>query len=180
MSALKFVPNTVYVTYIASTPEKVWEALTRAEFTRQYFFGHSIELEPKTGGSFILRAPDGSVHMRGRVIEYDPPRRFATTWSVEGMEAFRELPESLVTYDIEPMGGSVKLTMTEAHQWEVPDAILAGGRQGWPFILSSLKSVLETGKPIAVSVKMGPPPEMMAAVKDAVAKKPWVRSSTGL
>jgi hypothetical protein len=62
----------------------------------------------------------------------------------------------------------------------VPDAILAGGRQGWPFILSSLKSVLETGKPIAVSVKMGPPPEMMAAVKDAVAKKPWARSSTGL
>ena len=85
-----------------------------------------------------------------------------------------------MTYDIEPMGGSVKLTMTEAHQWEVPDAILAGGRQGWPFILSSLKCVLETGKPIAVSVKMGPPPEMMAAVKDAVAKKPWARSSTGL
>ena len=89
MSAPKFVPSTVYVTYIASTPEKVWEALTRAEFTRQYFFGHSIELEPKTGGSFILRAPDGSVHMRGRVIEYDPPRRLATTWSVEGVEAFR-------------------------------------------------------------------------------------------
>jgi len=162
MSAPKFVPNTVYVTYIASTPEKVWEALTRAEFTRQYFFGHSIELEPKTGGSFILRAPDGSVHMRGRVIEYDPPRRLATTWSVEGMEAFRELPESLVTY---------------AHQLEVPDAILAGGRQGWPFILSSLKSVLETGKPIVVSVKMGPPPEMLEAVKQAVAKKPWVKSA---
>jgi len=180
MSEPKFVPTTVYVTYIASTPEKVWEALTRAEFTRQYIFGHSIEVEPKAGGSFILRAPDGSVHMRGRVVEYDPPRRLATTWSVEGMEAFRELPASLVTYDIEPMGGSVKLTMTEAHQWEVPDAILAGGRQGWPFILSSLKSVLETGKPIAVSVKMGPPPEMMAAVKDAVAKKPWARSSTGL
>ena len=96
------------------------------------------------------------------------------------MEAFRELPASLVTYDIEPMGGSVKLTMTEAHQWEVPDAILAGGRQGWPFILSSLNSVLETGKPIAVSEKMGPPPEMMAAVTEAVAKKPWARSSTGL
>ena len=100
MSAPKFVPNTVYVTYvtyvtyIASTPEKVWEALTRAEFTRQYFFGHSIEVEAKVGGNFILRAPDGSVHMSGRVIEYDPPRRLATTWRVEGMESFRELPES--------------------------------------------------------------------------------------
>jgi len=71
------------------------------------------------------------------------------------------------------MGESVKLTMTEAHQWAVPDAILAGGRQGWPLILSGLKSVIETGKPITVSVKMGPPPEMLDAIKDAVAKKPW-------
>jgi uncharacterized protein YndB with AHSA1/START domain len=73
----------------------VWEALTSAEFTRQYFFGHAIELERKVGGSFILRTPDGKVHMRGRVIEYDPPRRLATTWRVEGLEEFRELPESL-------------------------------------------------------------------------------------
>ena len=76
------------------------------------------------------------------------------------------------------MGGSVKLTMTEAHQCDIPDAILAGGRQGWPFILSSLKSVVETGKPIEVAVKMGPPPEMMAAVKEAVAKKPWLEKAT--
>jgi uncharacterized protein YndB with AHSA1/START domain len=179
MSEPKLLPKTVYVTYIASTPEKVWEALTRAEFTRQYFFGHGVEVEAKVGGSFILRAPDGSVHMRGKVIEYDPPCRLATTWRVEGMEAFRELPESLVTYEIEPMGGSVKLTMTEAHRWDVPDAILAGGRQGWPFILSSLKSVLETGQPIEIGVKMGPPPEMMAAVKEAAAKKPWLKPGAG-
>ena len=177
MDEPEFVPNTVYVTYIASTPEKVWEALISAEFTRQYFFGHSIELEPMAGGSFILRAPDGRVHMRGRVIEYDPPRRLATTWNVEGIAEFRELPESLVTYDIEPMGGSVKLTMTEAHQWDVPDAILAGGRQGWPFILSSLKSVLETGNPIVTSVPMGPPKGMLDAVKEACATKPWLTAN---
>jgi hypothetical protein len=93
--------------------------------------------------------------------------------------AVRELPESLVTYDIEPMGGSVKLTMTEAHQWDVPDAILAGGRQGWPLILSSLKSLLETGKPIEVGVKMGPPKEMLEAVKEACAKKPWRDAGVG-
>ncbi len=81
-----------------------------------------------------------------------------------------------MSYEIEPMGESVKLTMTESFQWEVPDAILAGGRQGWPFILSSLKSVLETGKPIVVSVKMGPPKEMMEAIKKAVAEKPWRRA----
>jgi uncharacterized protein YndB with AHSA1/START domain len=177
VSEPKFVPKTSYVIHIVSTPEKVWEALTSAAFTRQYFFGHSIELEPKAGGSFILRTPDGRVHIKGRVIEYDPPHRLVTTWSVEGLDEFRELPESLVTYDIEPMGGSVKLTMTESHQWEVPDAILAGGRQGWPFILSSLKSVLETGKPIVVSVPMGPPKEMMDAVKEACATKPWRKAA---
>lgn len=95
------------------------------------------------------------------------------------MEEFRELPESLVTYEIEPMGESVKLTMTESHQWDVPDAILAGSRQGWPFILSSLKSVLETGKPVVVSVKMGPPKEMLDAVRDACARKPWRQAGAG-
>ena len=71
------------------------------------------------------------------------------------------------------MGGSVKLTMTEAHQWEVPDAILAGGRQGWPFILSSLKSVLETGK--RLSVETGMPEGFVEAVQKAVAEKPWLK-----
>jgi uncharacterized protein YndB with AHSA1/START domain len=178
MSEPKFAPKTVYVTYIASSPENVWQALTSAEFTRQYFFGRSVEIEPRVGGSFVLRLPDGALDTQGCVMEWDPPRRLSVTWGV-AMEAFRELPETLVTYEIEPMGGSVKLTMTESHQWDVPDAILAGGRQGWPFILSSLKSVLETGKPITVSVKMGPPPEMVEAVRDACARKPWRAARTG-
>jgi uncharacterized protein YndB with AHSA1/START domain len=175
MSEPKFLPKTVYVIYIASTPEKVWDALTSTQFTRQYFFGRTVEIEPKLGGNFALRMPDGRLDIKGRVLEWDPPRRLSVTWAVD-FEEFRELPESLVTYEIEPMGESVKLTMTESFQWEVPDAILAGGRQGWPFILSSLKSVLETGKPIAVSVKMGPPREMMEAIKKVVAEKPWRRA----
>jgi uncharacterized protein YndB with AHSA1/START domain len=172
MSEPKFLPKTVYVTYIASTPEKVWEALISSEFTRQFFFGRSVEIEPKVGGSFAMRMPDGKFDIKGEVIEWDPPCRLSVTWGV-AFEAFRELPESLVTYDIESMGASVKLTMTEAHQWDVPDAILAGGRQGWPLILSSLKSLLETGKPVEVSMKMGPPKEMLEAVKEACATKPW-------
>jgi uncharacterized protein YndB with AHSA1/START domain len=168
----KFVPKTVYVTYIASTPEQVWEALTSSEFTRQFFFSRTVEIEPKVGGSFAMRMPDGQFDIKGEVIAWDPPRRLSVTWGV-AFEEFRELPESLVTYEIEPMGGSVKLTMTEAHQWDVPDAILAGGRQGWPLLLSSLKSLLETGKPIEINVKMGPPKEMLEAVKQACATKPW-------
>jgi uncharacterized protein YndB with AHSA1/START domain len=114
--------------------------------------------------------------MSGRVVEWSPPRRFSCTWLVEGMPEFRELPECVVTYDIEQVGGAVKLTVTESHSWDIPDTILAGGRAGWPAILSSLKSVLETGKPL--DIKMEPPPEMMEAVKRAVAEKPWKRRAS--
>jgi len=161
--AEKFRPKTVYVTYIASTPEKVWDALTRPEFTRQYFFGRTIEIEPKQGGSFILRMPDGRVDVKGAVVTWDPPRRLAVTWLVDWIEEMRNLPECLVSYDIAQAGEAVRLTMTEAHHWDVPDDLLSGGRAGWPAILSGLKSVLETGKPL--SVKMEPPKEMMAALE---------------
>jgi uncharacterized protein YndB with AHSA1/START domain len=166
MSEPQFVPKTVYVTYIAATPEKVWAALTGAEFTRQYFFGRSVELEQRVGGSFILRMPDGRIDVQGRVVECDPPRKLSVTWRVEWIEDMRKLPECLVTYEIEALDGAVRLTMTEAHQWDVPDAILAGGRLGWPAILSSLKSLLETGKPLVV--KLEPPKEMLEAVRRVV------------
>jgi len=156
-------PKTVYVTYIASTPEKVWAALTSPEFTRQYFFGRTIEIEPKEDGGFVLRMPDGRVDVKGRVVEWNPPRRLSVTWTVDWNPQMRELPECLVTYDIEQAGDAVRLTMTEAHQWDVPDDLLAGGRMGWPAILSSLKSVLETGKPLAI--KMAPPQKMLAALR---------------
>jgi Activator of Hsp90 ATPase homolog 1-like protein len=66
MSELRFVPRTAYVIYIASTPERVWEALTGPEFTRQYFSGRSVEIEPKVGGSFVMRMPDGRFDIKGR------------------------------------------------------------------------------------------------------------------
>ena len=163
MSQPDFKPKTVYVSYIASTPEKVWAALTQPEFTRQYFFGRTVELEPKVGGTFILRMPDGRVDVQGRVVAHDPPRKLAVTWRVEWIEEMRKLPECLVTYEVEALDGAVRLTMSEAHQWDVPDNILAGGRLGWPLILSSLKSLLETGEPLVVKVQ--PPKEMMEAVK---------------
>jgi uncharacterized protein YndB with AHSA1/START domain len=158
-----FTPKTVYVIYIASTPEKVWQALTDPAFTRQYFGGFSIEVEPRTGGAFCLR-----------VMEWSPPRRFSCIWLIEGMPEFRELPVCLVTYEIEQAGGAVKLTMTESHSWDTPDAILRGGRTGWPAILSSLKSVLETGKPL--DVKLATPEGMVEAVKKAGAEKPWTKT----
>ena len=172
MDASKFKPNTVYVTYIAAMPEKVWQALTDPAFTREYFFGFAIDVEPRAGGEFKLLASDGSTHVQGEVVEWSPPRRFSCTWSVKGMQDFGELPDCLVTYDIEPSGEAVKLTLTESHAWDVPPAILAGGRAGWPKIISNLKSVLETGKPLRLAME-GPPPGMLEAVQRAVAEKPW-------
>ncbi len=94
----------------------------------------------------------------GRSVEIDH--------RVGGDFEMRKLPECLVTFQIDALGEAVRLTMTEAHQWDVPDEILAGGRQGWPLILSSLKSLLEAGKPIVV--KMEPPKEMLEAMRQAM------------
>ena len=93
------------------------------------------------------------------------------------MKNFGELPECLVTYEIVQAGDAVRLTMTESHSWEVPPAILAGGQSGWPAILSSLKSVLETGKPL--TIEMAPPEGFMEAVRQAIATKPWLRHAGG-
>lgn len=158
-----FKPNTVYVTYIAAAPAQVWQGLTDPAFTRQYFGGLSVEVEPKAGGSFRMLTADGRTHISGEVVEWSPPRRLSCTWVVEGMPGFAALPACLVTYDIEQAGGAVRLTMTESHSWAIPDAILSGGRQGWPAMLSSLKSLLESGNHL--TIKLEPPEEMLEALK---------------
>lgn len=165
-----FRPDTVYTIYIVSTPERVFEALTTAEYSKQYFFGFAVECELKVGGAFIVRAPDGSVHIDGKVLACEPPHKLSVTWNVNWPGLVEKLGETVVTYDIAQMGDAVRLTMTESHERELPDDILSGGRAGWPAILSSLKSVLETGKPL--SVKMEPPMKMIAALKAMGVKVP--------
>lgn len=169
----KFKPKTVYVIYIAATSERVWQALTDPDFSRKYFAGFAVEVEPRTGGAFYLRYPDGRVHISGTVVDWSPPRRFSCTWLVEGVENFGGLPVCLVTYDIEPVGEAVRLTMTEAHSWNVPEEVLAGGRGGWPAILSGLKSLIEIGS--APKIEMAPPPTFMDAVRRVIAEKPWLK-----
>jgi uncharacterized protein YndB with AHSA1/START domain len=158
-----FKPTTVYAIYIASTPEKVWEALTTAELSRQYFFGNAVEVDLKVGGAFIVRAPDGSLHIGGEVFECDPPRKLTVTFNVNWPALIETLGPTLVTYEIEPAGSAVRLTMTESHDRPISDDILSGGRTGWPAILSSLKSLLETGVPL--TVPMAPPQRMLDALK---------------
>src|SRR6201999_2322442 len=163
MNIDNFRPDIVYTIYIASTPEKVWQALTTAEFSRQYFSGLAVELEQKVGGAFVVRLPDGSVHISGEVLECDCPRKLTITWNVNWPELIEKLGPTLVTYEIEQAGDAVRLTISEGHDRPLSDDILSRGRQGWPAILSSLKSVLETGAPLVV--KMGPPQRMLDELK---------------
>jgi uncharacterized protein YndB with AHSA1/START domain len=163
MNIDKFKPAIAYTISIASTPEKVWQALTSAEFSRKYFFGNAVEVDLRVGGSYVVRTPDGSPHISGEVIECHPPRKLTFTFNVNWPALIEKLGSTLVTYEIEPVGEVVKLTLIQSHDRPLSDDILAGGRQGWPAILSSLKSVLETGH--APDIKIGPPPEMLAALK---------------
>jgi uncharacterized protein YndB with AHSA1/START domain len=158
-----FRPTTIYTIYIAATPEQVWQALTSAEFSRKYFFGNAVEVELKVGGAFMVRTPDGAPHIGGDVFECEPPRKLTVTFNVNWPALIDKLGPTLVSYEIEPVGNVVRLTMTESHDRPIDDDILQGGRQGWPAILSSLKSLLETGD--ALVIKMAPPQRMLDALK---------------
>jgi uncharacterized protein YndB with AHSA1/START domain len=170
MNIRDFKPAIVYAIYIASTPEKVWEALTTAELSQKYFFGNAVEVDLRVGGAYIVRTPDGALHISGEVIECDPPKKLTITFNVNWPELIEKLGPTLVSYEIEPAGDAVKLTLIQSHDRPLSDDILSGGRQGWPAILSSLKSVLETGSPLVI--KMAPPERMLAALKAMGIKTP--------
>src|SRR4030081_3063170 len=155
MNIENFKPATIYTIYIASTPEPVWEALTSAEFSRKYFFGNAVEVDLRIGGAYVVRTPDGSLHISGEVIECEPPRKLTATFNVNWPALVEKLGPTLVTYEIEQAGDGVKLTMWQSHDRDISDDILSGGRAGWPAILSSLKSLLETGQ--ALAIKMAAP-----------------------
>src|ERR1700752_1764187 len=113
MNVDHFKPLTVYTIYIAATPERVWEALTSADFSRKYFFGNAVEIDLKVGGAYIVRTPDGSLHIPGGVPAGGPPRNPSLPLTVNWRELIKKLGQPLVTYEIEPAGDAVRLTMTE-------------------------------------------------------------------
>jgi len=138
----------VYVTYIQTTPEKLWQALLEPEFTRQYWFATSHESAWTPGAPWLLRIPDGRVAHSGGVLEIDPPRRLVLSWQAEVQTELRAEGASRVTFELEPQGDSVKLTVL--HEMDKPDSKLVKTlSSGWPLILASLKSLLETGESLA-------------------------------
>ena len=164
MNIESFKPAIVYTIYIVSTPEKVWQALTSAEFSRKYFFGNAVEIDLRVGGAYMVRTPEGAPNISGEVVECDPRKKLSFTFNVNWPALIEKLGPTLVTYEIEPVGETVKLTLSQSHDRPLSDDILSGVRLGWPAILSSLKSLLETGT--APLIPIGPPPpRMLAALK---------------
>ncbi|MDE2266150.1 MAG: SRPBCC family protein [Alphaproteobacteria bacterium] len=148
-------PDTVYVTYIATTPKRCWTALTQSKLTSQFFFGRTVESSWQKGSPWILRKPDGGADVRGVVLESDPPNTLVLSWNIDWLDP--KPPECLVTYLIEPVGDEiVRLTMKETHPTPVSEHLLEGGRRGWPMILSGLKSLLETGQGLAIPTPSPP------------------------
>jgi uncharacterized protein YndB with AHSA1/START domain len=140
----------VYVIYIRTTPAKLWQALTDPEFTRQYWVETWQDCQWKPGASWKLMLPDGRVGDAGEVLEIDPPRRLVLSWRCEFMPELRGEGYSRLTYELEPQGDAVKFTVI--HEMDLPDSkFIDSVSSGWPSILSSLKSLLETGESLAAT-----------------------------
>lgn len=138
-------PQFVYVIYIAATPEKVWHALIDAEITTQYWQHVNLsDWRPGSRWEHRRDGIDGAVQLVGKVIESSPPRRLVLTWAFPADEA-REEKHTRVTFELEPVGTVVRLTVTH-DQLEAGSDMLKGITRGWPKVLSSLKSLMESGR----------------------------------
>ncbi len=134
----------VYVTYIRTTPEKLWSALTDAKFIEQYWFGMHIESQWTTGSSWKMVSGDGETYDAGEIVEAEPPRRLVIRWQHVKRPELKAEGYSLCTMELEPSGTAVKLTITHSIERE-PSKFIEAVSGGWPKILSNLKSLLETG-----------------------------------
>jgi len=137
----------VYVTYIRTTPEQLWAALTKPEFIEKYWLGVAFETDWKVGSPWRMFYTDGQVTDEGEVAEADPPRRLALRWRHKRRPDAAQEGEALCVMDIEPVEGAVKLTID--HSMPRPNSkLIEAVSGGWPSILSNLKSLLETGEVI--------------------------------
>jgi uncharacterized protein YndB with AHSA1/START domain len=150
----------IYATFIRTTPEKLWEALTNGDFSVKYWMGFRIEIELKVGGSVrILPPQDMEIYgdHAGKVLACEPCRKLTYTFCPKDKPevAQKRQGPSRVTYELTAMGPLVKLRII--HENLQPEDIekdpnqFRGINNGWPAIMSSLKSLLETGEPITFS-----------------------------
>jgi len=136
----------VYVTYIRTTPEKLWSALTDGEFMTQYWFGMRGESRWTAGSPWKLVGRDGQVMDAGEIVEAEPPRRLVIRWQNQFKPELKAEGESLCTMELESSGAAVRLSITHTVERE-PSKFITAVSGGWPKVISNLKSLLETGSP---------------------------------
>ncbi len=142
----------IYVTYIRATAELVFDALTKPEFTTRYWAGTTQKSQWTKGAAHGVYTPDGRLWDSGEVLEIDRPRKLVMRWLNEGFAEMRAEGPTVITYELEPQGSVTKLTLTQTSA--VADSKVIGAMsQGWPAVLAGLKSLLETGEPIAEFAK---------------------------
>jgi uncharacterized protein YndB with AHSA1/START domain len=141
-------PEFVYVTYIETTPEKLWDALTNSEFSRRYWFGTEVISDWKVGSPFAL-VVNGTTTDAGEILEADPPRRLSYSFNHVLQGELRNEGPTKVVFNIQEHGKFVKLTLTH-EDFAEGSKLLDGISKGWPAILSSLKTLLETGTALAI------------------------------
>lgn len=136
----------VYVTFIRTTPEKLWIALTDPQFIRQgNWFNSTVDCAWMKGSPWKLIGSDGSLTDSGEILEIDPPRRMVIRWQNEWKPELKVEGPARCTLELEPVGRAVKLTVT--HEIDRPDSrFITAVSGGWPRVLSNLKSLLETGE----------------------------------
>lgn len=133
--------------HIRTTPDRLWQAITRASDTRNYFYGTAVDSTWQKGAALTYRNPDGTLAAEGMVLEADPPRKLVHTFSALWDEAVTKDPPHRVTWTIEPMGPVCRLTV-EHEGFERESATLKSVQGGLGVILDGLKTLLETGKPL--------------------------------
>jgi uncharacterized protein YndB with AHSA1/START domain len=139
------ISSFAYVTYIRTTPEKLWSALTSPDLMPKYWFGAAMRTEWTVGAAWKLAFPDGRVADSGEILECDPPKRLVLKWRNEWSPEFNAEGFATCTIAVEPVQDAVKLSVL--HVMERPESGLIGAVSGgWPRILSNLKSLLETGE----------------------------------
>jgi uncharacterized protein YndB with AHSA1/START domain len=135
----------LYVTYIRTTPEKLWAALTTSEFMKKYWSGMNIETDWKVGSPWKLIFPDGRIADAGEIVEFDRPRQIVLKWSNQFRPELTAEGYARCSIELSPQDGAVKLTIS--HTIERADSkLIEAVSGGWPRILSNLKSLLETGE----------------------------------
>ena len=134
----------VYVTYIRTTPEKLWAALTDAEYMKQYWFGMHCESQWTAGSSWKMVSGDGQIFDDGQILEAEPQRRLVIRWRHRIKPELNVEGDSQCTMELEQSGTAVKLCITHTIERD-PSKFIDAVSGGWPKVLSNLKSLLETG-----------------------------------